>query len=109
VVKSLKQILERARDEIVNIEDDGYYAKISKEVKMNLLRDIDDCLATQGLSSGIAAVKNLGSVVEVVEKQPDEQEPVGTVRTCVWNGNGFTISAIVKKKLRYAQQIYAKA
>jgi hypothetical protein len=40
-----------------------------------------------------------------VEAKP-VQEPVGTVRSCVWNGQGFTISAITSTKLRFDQPLY---
>ncbi len=39
--------------------------------------------------------------------QMERAEPVGTVRTCVWNGQGWTVSLIVPTKMRVGDPLYA--
>ena len=39
--------------------------------------------------------------------QMERAEPVGTLRTCVWNGQGWTVSLIVPTKMRVGDPLYA--
>jgi len=96
------QLLEQALEALVESRDDVATAiHLVPSYKADLERRVAE--ATKQLDKHETAIKDIEAYLA---KQQVEQEPIGTVRTCVWNGNGFTISATVNTKLRFNQALY---
>ncbi len=48
-----------------------------------------------------------GNALDALADQMERAEPVGTVRTCVWNGTSWTVSLHVPTKMRVRDPLYA--
>ena len=64
-------------------------------------------LAAIGLDEKKSMVEQDAESLIALADQMERSEPVGTVRTCVWNGQGWTVSLIVPIKMRVGDPLYA--